>query len=69
MAESILNLKVKPNLCLIDGKEKIIIKNVKTKSIVGGDRKSISIAAASILAKVIRDSIMKKFHYYYPHYD
>lgn len=40
-----------------------------SESIIKGDQKSISIAAASILAKVTRDTIMKKIHDDYPFYD
>lgn len=40
-----------------------------TKNIIKGDQKSISIAAASILAKVTRDHLMKKLHIEYPMYD
>lgn len=69
MVETILNLKKKPNLCLVDGKEKIVVERVKTVSIVGGDRRSINIAAASIVAKVTRDTIMQKLHKKYPLYD
>src|SRR6185369_15190549 len=60
MVEAVLGLKNQPNLCLVDGKEKITVKGVKTRSIIGGDRKSINIAAASIVAKVVRDSVMRK---------
>ena len=69
MAETILNLKNRPNLCLVDGKEKIIVEGVKVVSVVGGDRRSINIAAASIIAKVTRDTIMQKLHKRYPLYD
>lgn len=69
MAETILNLKNKPSLCLVDGKEKIVVEGVKTVSVVGGDRRSINIAAASIIAKVTRDTIMQKLHKKYPLYD
>jgi ribonuclease HII len=69
MVETILGLKDKPDLCLVDGQEKIKIPGIKTRSIIGGDRKSINIAAASIIAKVVRDSVMKKLHKKYPHYD
>ena len=62
MVEAVLGLKNQPNLCLVDGKEKITVKGVKTRSIIGGDRKSINIAAASIVAKVVRDSVMRKLH-------
>ncbi|CAG8497074.1 4404_t:CDS:2 [Ambispora leptoticha] len=53
MVEVILKLQTKPNLCLIDGKEEVKIEGIKTISVIGGDRKSINIAAASIIAKVI----------------
>ena len=69
MVETILRLKNKPNLCLVDGKEKIVVEEVKTISIIGGDRQSISIAAASIIAKVTRDEIMQKLHKKYPLYN
>jgi ribonuclease HII len=69
MAEVILKLKSKPNLCLIDGKEEVKIEETKTISIIGGDRKSINIAAASIIAKVTRDTLMQKLHKKYPLYN
>jgi len=62
MVEVILKLNNKPNLCLIDGKEEIKIEEIKTTSVIGGDRKSINIAAASIIAKVTRDTLMQKLH-------
>jgi ribonuclease HII len=62
MIEVILKLSNKPNLCLIDGKEEIKIEGIKTTSVIGGDRKSINIAAASIIAKVTRDTLMQKLH-------
>ena len=62
MIEATLKLKNKPNLCLVDGKEEIMISDIPTQSIIGGDRKSINIAAASIVAKVTRDAIMKNLH-------
>ncbi|AIS52538.1 ribonuclease HII [Thermoanaerobacter kivui] len=42
---------------------------INQKAIVKGDSKSISIAAASILAKVERDKIMKEYHKIYPQYN
>ncbi|CAG8782813.1 15471_t:CDS:2, partial [Racocetra persica] len=38
MVEATLKLKVKPDLCLVDGKEEIIIPNIPTQSIIGGDQ-------------------------------
>jgi ribonuclease HII len=69
MVEAALKLKIKPDLYLVDGKEEIIIPGIPTQSIIGGDRKSINIAAASIIAKVTRDAIMKNLHKKYPRYD
>ena len=57
----------KPDLILIDG-NKSFISEIETKTIVGGDSKSFSIAAASILAKVTRDRMMKKEAEKFPHY-
>ncbi|WNE41242.1 MAG: Ribonuclease HII [Mycoplasmataceae bacterium] len=69
MIEATLGLKIKPDLCLVDGKEKIEIEGIKSVSVVGGDHRSINIAAASILAKVARDNIMQKLHKKYPLYE
>lgn len=69
MKEAVLQLKNKPDLCLIDGKEKVEIAGIKKINIIGGDRKAINIAAASIVAKVTRDKYMEKLHEKYPQYD
>ncbi|MCE8162904.1 MAG: ribonuclease HII [Candidatus Moeniiplasma glomeromycotorum] len=69
MVEAILKLKNLPDLCLIDGKEEITAGTIKTLSIIGGDRKSINIAAASIIAKVTRDHYMQKIHSQYTLYN
>lgn len=68
MKKAISNLKTAPEALLIDAVE---IPNVKIPQlpIVKGDDKSLSIASASILAKVTRDRIMKKYHEIYPEYD
>lgn len=58
------NLLFVPDVCLIDG----IIKVEGGVNIVGGDRKSASIAAASIAAKVFRDSLMQMLHLDHPNY-
>ena len=69
MEEAVLALKIKPDLCLIDG-NKIPKKIVGfSKTIVKGDAKIASIAAASILAKVTRDRIMHKLHEKFPQYN
>ena len=50
-----LQLEPKPNLILIDG-NKSFVSNIKSTTVVKGDAKSFSIAAASIIAKVTRDT-------------
>ena len=61
-------LSKKPDLVLSDG---YLIKNfnIDNKHIIKGDRKSASIACASILAKVYRDNIMRNYHKKYTNYD
>lgn len=54
---------------LIDGNFTLdSLPNINQKAIIKGDAKSISIAAASIIAKVTRDRIMQRFHEDYPEY-
>ncbi len=60
-------LSVVPKTTLIDGNFKPDIKN-NTINIIKGDSKSVSIAAASILAKVYRDEIMLKYSKQFPEY-
>ncbi len=67
MLNSVTKLKVKPDLILVDG-NKSFSYDVMIKTIVKGDSKSFCIAAASILAKVTRDKIMKRLSYHYPEY-
>lgn len=66
--ESCNSLDIKPDLVLSDG---YLIKNIniENKSVVKGDTKSASIAAASIVAKVYRDNLMKDYAKKYPNYD
>ena len=66
MIESIQNLNVVLDMTLIDAVQLDMIQ--PTKSIIKGDAKSISIAAASILAKVTRDRYMEKIHEAFPEY-
>ncbi|SDJ76456.1 RNase HII [Lachnospiraceae bacterium G41] len=68
MREAISNLKVKPDVLLNDA---VTIPGVDIKQvpIIKGDAKSISIGAASIVAKVTRDRMMAEFDEKYPGYD
>ena len=61
------SLDKKPDLVLSDG---YLVKNIQinNKSVIKGDTKSASIAAASIVAKVYRDNLMKEYSKDYPNY-
>ena len=67
MRIAVEQLTIKPNLILIDG-NKSFPSETETKTIVKGDAKSFSIAAASIIAKVTRDKIMLEAHENFPMY-
>ena len=60
------NLRTQPEHCLIDGNR--VPKNLTGEAVVKGDAKSLSIAAASIVAKVTRDRLMKELAQKYPEY-
>ena len=66
---AIEKLKIKPDKIIIDGNRFKSKKKIDFECIVGGDDKYISIAAASILAKVKRDEIMCKLSTQFPIYD
>lgn len=66
MERAVSNLSVKPEHCLIDGNR--VPKNLKGTAVVKGDAKSLSIAAASIVAKVTRDRLMYDLAKKYPEY-
>lgn len=65
---SINNLKLKPDKILVDALENIDTCGIPYISIVKGDAKNYSIAAASIIAKVTRDRIMYEWDKVYPQY-
>lgn len=67
MYDAINNLKVKPEYVLIDAM-KLEDLSIPSKSIVKGDAKSESIAAASIIAKVTRDNMMYELDKKFPEY-
>ncbi len=68
MRRAIKNLKVKPDILLNDA-VRIPEVDIPQVSIIKGDAKSVSIAAASIAAKVTRDRMMKEYDRMYPGYD
>lgn len=67
MAEAGKKLKKPADFALIDGNRKPKLSH-DCQTIVSGDARSLSIAAASIIAKVTRDRLMVELHERYPHY-
>ena len=68
MRKAIATLDVQPDILLNDA-VKIPLVNIKQVPIIKGDAKSISIGAASIIAKVTRDAMMAEYDKIYPEYD
>lgn len=67
MKRAVLNLNIKPQTILVDG-NKLPDLEYNMYPIIKGDNKSISIAAASIIAKVYRDKLMQDLSLQYPGY-
>ncbi|HOW58803.1 MAG TPA: ribonuclease HII [Candidatus Omnitrophota bacterium] len=67
MKKAVLNLTHTPALLLIDGPMRLDL-SIEQKGLIHGDQKSLSIAAASIVAKVFRDYWMHRLHELYPAY-
>lgn len=67
MQKAIDNLGAKADFLILDGNFKIHSK-LPQKPVIGGDGKVFSCAAAGIIAKVTRDSLMAKYHKKYPQY-
>ncbi len=68
MRRAVALLDVRPDHALVDGNRDPALPDIPTLLIVGGDGKSASIAAASILAKVARDRAMLELDKQYPQY-
>lgn len=68
MEEAVSRLAVPADYIIIDGRDTLNLP-IPQQAIIKGDSKSISVAAASIIAKVTRDRIMDEFHKIYPLYN
>lgn len=68
LTTALTELKEKPDIILVDALTKIDTLGIPYESIIKGDAKSYSIAAASIIAKVTRDRIMRQWAEVYPQY-
>jgi ribonuclease HII len=69
MARAIEGLVVVPEVCLVDGKYSVKSITIPQKCLIKGDDRSVSIAAASIVAKVHRDQMMCELSIDHPEYD
>ena len=67
MAQAVDNMKIKPQHILVDAMP--LNLDIPTTSIIKGDSKSITIAAASVIAKVTRDKMLNELDKIYPMYD
>lgn len=67
MKEAVSGLSIKPDFVLIDGNQDIQI-DIDRTTVVSGDALSESIAAASIIAKVTRDRLLREYDKEYPEY-
>jgi len=69
MKKALSFLRPQPDFVIIDGNFSLDKIDMPSESIVGGDAKSLSIACASIVAKVTRDRIMVIYHNLWPEYE
>lgn len=69
MRRAVSRLEPAPQLCLIDGNQQVPKLEIPQQTIVKGDRQSLVIAAASIVAKVWRDTLIVRLAAKYPQYD
>ena len=69
MEVAVQNLAIPPDYLLIDGNQGLPNLRLPQEAIPQGDRRCVSIAAASIIAKVTRDRLMTEYHEQYPQYN
>ena len=69
MHKALAELSIEPEFIIIDGNKFNTFKSIPHQTIVKGDGKFMSIAAASILAKTYRDEYMEKIHEEFPEYN
>lgn len=69
MQRSIKELSPQPEFIIVDGNKFKPYLNIPHETIIKGDGKYLSIAAASVLAKIYRDSYMEKIHEEFPMYN
>lgn len=67
MKKSMESLTLRPDFLLVDGKFPVPV-DLQQRFLIKGESRSASIAAASIVAKVTRDDLMRQYHRQYPQY-
>lgn len=67
MKQALKSLAPQPDFLLVDGKHQIPV-SIPQRTMIKGETKSASIAAASIAAKVHRDALMEEYHFQFPEY-
>ena len=68
MRRAVARLAVRPELVLVDGNARVPGITLPQRAVVDGDARLLSVAAASILAKVVRDRIMERLDRVWPQY-
>ncbi|KPK36291.1 MAG: hypothetical protein AMK70_02820 [Nitrospira bacterium SG8_35_1] len=68
MKKAVLAMPLQPEFLLVDGTQPIPM-TIPQQTLVKGESKSASVAAASIIAKVVRDELMDQYHLQYPQYN
>lgn len=69
MRRAIARLSPPPDLCLVDGNQPIPGLDIAQQTVIKGDQSQVAIAAASIVAKVWRDTLIVRLDRRYPGYD
>ncbi len=69
MTDAVRRLLISPDTVLVDGKDDIPGLQINQRSVVRGDERFTSVAAASVVAKEVRDRFMRARHDLYPQYD
>jgi len=69
MKRAVERLSPPADYVLVDGNKTPELGGIPVEAVVGGDRHSVTIASASIIAKVVRDRIMGSYHQQFPQYD
>ena len=68
MKTAVLRLLISPDLLLVDGNRALDLP-VPQRCLIRGDARSLTIGAASIVAKVVRDKMMESYHVRFPEYN